>query len=52
MGTLDLLYNVSSRNNKTYHAPFKENWHGLYHKDSQFTYPDATLIVSKQSKKK
>lgn len=51
MSTLDLIFSVSKSKNNS-NQVFKENWRGLYHKDAQFTYPSATLILPKKSKKK
>lgn len=40
------------RRKKTVSTAIKENWRGLYQKDSQFTYPEATLVVSKDRRNK
>lgn len=29
----------------------RNNWNGLYPRDNQFTYPEATLVLPKKSKK-
>lgn len=40
------------RSKKTVSTAIKENWRGLYQKNSQFTYPEATLVVSKNRRNK
>lgn len=51
MSTFDLIFSISKSINYS-NQVFKENWRGLYHKDDQFTYPSATLILPKKHKKK
>ncbi|EPH12139.1 MAG: hypothetical protein ACYCDV_06340 [Facklamia hominis] len=48
MTAFDLLLKTKRNNNNV----FKENWNGLYHKDDQFTYSEATLIVPKKKVRK
>ncbi|MGY4104632.1 hypothetical protein ACWOA0_03295 [Ignavigranum ruoffiae] len=51
MVAVEMLMKLSNRHKKSSEAVIKDNWHGLYQKDSQFTYPEATLIVSKSKRK-
>ena len=51
MVDFELFVNLPSRTKQSPVTTIKENWRGLYQKDRQYTYPEATLIVSKGRRK-